>query len=495
VPRPNTIAVDTPAGVPRASAALAHASVPPGHAASPTHRAGRGPLHETPSGPRPDRIRRWLMALVVLALLLRVGAIVALRAWQNPNAMEHKAIALFLLDRGQFLFSDWKYLGPSSVQSPPYPLLLAGLFKLFHPFGRPEPAPAAFAAAMVINALAGAATVWLTYLLARTLGGSAAVGLGAAAACAVWPTQVYSVTHAQAICLITAGVTAVMVLFYRSVRGGRLRPWLGYSLVGTLAALTEPVLLPVMALSGLLVLGWRRLPPAVRVRNAAVLLLAALIVIGPWTVRNRRVHGQWIPIKSTFWVNVWKGNNENASGTDRPIMSEERARALEQEMYTLDDSQLRDPEADAIRQYDLLPPDKQARLIGRSEAERERVFKEFATTWIKANPGKYARLCLVRLGKTLWIDWDNPKSHNVVYVTSHALLLGLSAAGLGLAIRRRWSLLFPLLMAGSCLLTYTLTVTAARFSIPFEPLQLCFASLCVVEAWRRFGPRPGRVRQ
>src|SRR5206468_9898926 len=116
-------------------------------------------------------------------------------------------------------------------------------------------------------------------------------------------------------------------------------------------------------LSGLLVLGWRGLPPAVRLRNAAVLFIAALVVIGPWTVRNRLVHGQWIPIKSTFCVNVWKGNNENATGTDRPTMSEERAKSLEADMYKFDDSSLR--EGDLLRQYDLLSADKQARLIGR----------------------------------------------------------------------------------------------------------------------------------
>ena len=73
---------------------------------------------------------------------------------------------------------------------------------------------------------------------------------------------------------------------------------------------------------------------------------------------------------------------------------------------------------------------------------------------------------------------------NVLYIVPHAALLILSAIGVVLAVRRRWSLLFPALVVGSCLLTYTLTVTAARFSIPFEPLQLCFAGVVVVEVYR-----------
>ena len=49
-----------------------------------------------------------------------------------------------------------------------------------------------------------------------------------------------------------------------------------------------------------------------------------MLIIVPWSVRNRAVHGQWIPIKSTFWVNVWKGNNPNATGTDRLEMTEDQ---------------------------------------------------------------------------------------------------------------------------------------------------------------------------
>jgi hypothetical protein len=38
---------------------------------------------------------------------------------------------------------------------------------------------------------------------------------------------------------------------------------------------------------------------------------------------------------------------------------------------------------------------------------------------------------------------------------------------------------------GSCLLTYTLTITAARFILPLEPLMLCWAALALVEVARK----------
>ena len=84
-----------------------------------------------------------------------------------------------------------------------------------------------------------------------------------------------------------------------------------------------------------------------------------------------------------------------------------------------------------------------------------------------------------RLGMTLWSDLDNPKARNLVWLGSRTLLLPLSIIGLVMAYRRGWALFFPMLMFGSCLLTYSLTVTANRFSLPFEPLQLGLVALVI----------------
>ena len=68
------------------------------------------------------------------------------------------------------------YAGPSSVQSPPYPFLLAVLFKIFGP-----DSAGAYVAAMLINSIAGALTVWLVWKLVIAMGGSRRAALIAAA--------------------------------------------------------------------------------------------------------------------------------------------------------------------------------------------------------------------------------------------------------------------------------------------------------------------------
>ncbi len=416
-----------------------------------------------------------LLVLCSLALLLRVGAIAVFKPWTpaKANAIEHRQIAINLVNGNGFAYRG---LGsqvprPSSVQSPPYPLLLATTFKLFG-----IDAPAAYISLMILNALFGALTVWLTYLLAKTMGGNDIVALIAAGLCAVWPSQIYPTTYAQAIVIITAGIVAMIVLFYRAVRSAKLAPWIGFSVIGMLAALTEPVLLPVMVLSGLLVLGWRGLAMPIRLRNAAVLFVTAVVIVGPWSLRNRSVHGQWIPIKSTFWVNFWKGNNDFASGTDRVVMTDEQRKQFDAG-FSLNDDKIRDKKSDIDHQYDRLTPEEMSRLTNQPEAEQEKIFKDISSTWVSSHHQRYVELCGLRLAKSLWYEWDNPKSANKVYIASRTLLVVLSAIGLILALVKRWSLLYPAIVFGLCLLTFTLTITAARFSIPLEPIQFCLAGL------------------
>ena len=422
-----------------------------------------------------------LWAILAIALLARVGGIVALQAWKQPNYMEHGPIAVALIEHGTFAFGDFGVFQPSSVQSPPYPLFLAGLYKVFgyeiSAATSQITAPAAHVTAMLVNALFGTLTVWLTFVLVRTAGGAPRVGLFAAAMMAVWPTQVYLVTTVQAIAMIVAATVAVVILFYRSVDTRRLGPWIAFSVIGCVAALTEPVLLPFMALSGLFILFWRGLPLNVRLRNATILFITALVVLGPWAYRNYLIHGKIVPVKSTFWVNMWKANNPNASGTDRPVLSEEKVNELKAGMS---DAQRRDTNFDNVRQYDLMSPELRAQLTYKPEVEREEVFATTTKAWISQNKSGYLKLCALRLYKTLWVEADNPKAWNWPYVTSRTFILLMTPIGLFMAWNRGWRLFIPVMVMLTGLLTYTLTIAAARFAFPYEPWQLTLVALVLV---------------
>jgi len=425
-----------------------------------------------------------LTLLSILAFAARLGTDIYFKAWKTPSAMEHRPIAQALVHGKGFTFGDWKYYGPTSAQSPPFPFLLAGMYEIFDSVGpdgqfiKPNEYNA-YIAILVINALAGAGLVFLTYQMTRTLGGTPLAALIAAGLVTIWPSQIYAARFVQAIALITCGLVGMITLYYRGVRTGNVGSWAGYSFLAAFVTLIEPVFLPGLLLSGGLMFVSRKLSWHERWRNLALLAFAMIAIIGPWTLRNAIVHSsevdgktvyRLIPIKGSFWVNMWKGNNDYATGTDRLKLwpAEERLAKKKLALGELD-------EFDTHHLYDMLDPSQRAKLENQPEAIREDVFKEIATTWIKEHPRRYMELCGIRLAKTLTIDWDNPRSVIRLYLFSRIAILLLTLGGLYTALKYRWSLAYPALLAATALLSYTLTVTAARFAFPFEPIQLALA--------------------
>lgn len=442
--------------------------------------------HSTPvRGPKladePEALvtRAWGMhnavwMLMLSALAARLAAILLRGDWGSAAAGEFGSLGAGLLEGSGFAFNEaalYTQHGlyePSSAQPPTYPLLLAGLYWLFG-----AKASAAHVAALLVNAVLGAATVPIAYNGIRRVGGTHAVGVCAAALLAFWPTQLFAVTLVHPLTLVTLLVVLSVALYYLSLETHRVMSWIGFSVVTSLAALTEPTLLPALGLALILVLG-SKLPRSLRVRNGLLLVVCALALIGPWTFRNWRVHGTIQPVTATFWSSVWKGNNPHSAGTDRPALTSQQ-----RDRYWSGGQ-------DDLRQFDLLTDAQRQQLDGKRTAEREAMWREWSLDYIRQNPLRYAQLCGVRLARTAWAEWDDPRSHDpfYVYFTTRSLLLLGALAGLVLAWRQGWQVGWPLAIAASILLSCTLTVTAARCALPLEPFQIALVCLLMVSAWQ-----------
>ncbi len=378
------------------------------------------------------RDRRLLVWICVAAVALRLLAVCVLRAWEAPGAMEHAGLARHVVQGYGFSWNAFGHFGPSSIQSPTYPALLAALFLLFG-----TESSLAYAVALTINCLLAAPVAAGLAAMTRQMGGRGLEPCVAAALFAVWPTQIYAAAHAQAIALITGCVIWMIALFLRCEREQSTGAWVGFSLVAWFASLTEPTLLPITVLSLPWMLLRVRSDRRVQLRTAAILLGVGVLVMGPWTVRNWKVHGTFVLVKSGFWVNVWKGANDYATGTDR--LRTDTPRTERADLLSL--HEVRGDE-EPPHQYEMLTPDQRLELEGKSEIEREKIFRRYATTWIAAHPDRFAELCVARLWKTLWIDTDNPKGDRFVYPVSRAALLLLAVPGLVVAAARRWRLLY-----------------------------------------------------
>jgi 4-amino-4-deoxy-L-arabinose transferase-like glycosyltransferase len=413
--------------------------------------------------------------VIVLAIGVRAAAVLLLQSHTVPHSTyEHGEIAANLLaGRGfsvRFLGAD----GPTSQQAPLYPVLVAAAYALGG-VGTPR----ALLILELGQAVLGGLLVLAVLSLAREVApGRPRLALLAAFITALHPTLVYAATHVQVALLAATWLVATLAGAFRTGRTGRLRDagLTGLGLAGL--ALTDPIL--ALVTPGLL---WAIALGQPRQRACWLTALVALVAaagVAPWVVRNVRVHGELVWIKSTFGYAFWQGNCALSEGTDKVVRSSvERALALGQGAGLRGLNQAlwaARHEAGYLDDIALTQADYRA-LGSVSEPERSRMLFRRALADLRAEPGRYPRLCLRRLRYFVLFDETNPKTRNIVYRSTHLCLTLLAALGLVLAGRElRWRLAPTLLTAALIALFHTLTIISARFHIPLEPLMALWAA-------------------
>jgi len=162
-------------------------------------------------------------------------------------------------------------------------------------------------AVLYLQALLGASTVILTWLLARRLF-SRSVGLIAAAITAVHYGLVLDATRFLTENLYTPALLGFLVLFYRGLDEKR---WTRFALAGAalgVANLIRPTAaaLPLALAIGLvLMLGNRRRS----LRWAAVLTATSVLTITPWLIHNVITYDTFLPL-TTSNGQIWQGSPE-----------------------------------------------------------------------------------------------------------------------------------------------------------------------------------------
>jgi hypothetical protein len=450
-----------------------------------------------------------LVLLGLLALALRIGLVLAIsRESTRPLAFEHGRIAENLLAGRGFSITFLGTEGPTSQQAPFFPVLLAAAYGIFG-----VAKPAAFLAVQLLQCLVGTGLVlvvaWLAWSLLPDL---PVVGWIAGLGAALYPPHIYMVTHLQVVVWATTLLTLLLAL---AVSPRWRATWSGAAWIGLLAAallLVEPILslsLPVIGLVVLLTLRVRSgldLTRSVRstrggTRNArwrdvlgrlALMAGVAAAGIAPWIVRNWRVHGEFVFIKSTFGYAFWQGNNPASCGTDK-IPKASAGEALRNHDGTLAgiDRAMWEARHETIYIDDLLlKPGGYRPFLGLSEPQRSRLLGRQAWEFVRGNPAAYARLCLLRLRYFLLFDETNPKAATRLYRLATVAWLVLAGVGL-LATLGRWRQLWPTYAIFALVtLFHTLVITSVRFRIPIEPLGMVWAAAGLGPLVQRWIVRP-----
>jgi 4-amino-4-deoxy-L-arabinose transferase-like glycosyltransferase len=261
-------------------------------------------------------LRRVCFWMVIAALAVRLAVIPLLISEQlNPEhdhwrfGYEAGRIARSIVEGRGFGNPLFANTGPTAWQTPVYPYIVAGVFKLFGTYTK-----ASAVALLVLNALTSALTCLPIFFFARQSFGER-VALWSGWGWAFFPYAIYfpeeRIWDTWVATLLLCVLFLVILRFEKKSFGAWA--WIGYGALWGVAALTDPI-----ALSALVPLGlwlcWR-----LHKRQCAWFgpnVIAAVVfaaVVSPWFVRNYRVFHHFVPFRDNIGLELHVGYNGDTS--------------------------------------------------------------------------------------------------------------------------------------------------------------------------------------
>ena len=405
----------------------------------------------------PQRFGRTTLIALALIAVLGLGA----RAYVVAKPVEHPADdshAYYALAKA--LYEEGSFGGPefrdSSDWSPGAPLLYAASF--YATGGARE------GTARIVEALLGVGAILVVFLLGHRLGETArgragarlgsAVGLLAAFAVAIYPPFIHStgelMSEPPAILTLPA---AVLAFLWAGDEGRSRWAWLLPGLLFGLTAMFRPEYLFVGAVFvGLAAIRAAARPPFVASRDiadkrrpegrgrawkhglagGALLLVALLLPIVPWTIRNVDVLGRVVPISTGSGKALYVGTYLPADG------EYQRVKALLVKRYEHRDLA---PNSEALNAVDPTPLFD--RVAGRypelsRDAALGKIGKQNFSTYFGEDPAGYLAMTARKVGR-MWSSGVGEAMSSGVGRALQILLVALGLAGFALlGLGRRW---------------------------------------------------------
>jgi 4-amino-4-deoxy-L-arabinose transferase-like glycosyltransferase len=351
------------------------------------------------------------------------------------------------------------------------------------------------AGVIVARALARGATVVLAYLVARRLMGRTAALL-VCAAIAVHPLLVHDASNLSHLDnRITFSLPLMMAAVWCWLRAygtpsGR-RLFLA-GLISGIAALSEPPMVLFAGLASLILAatthGFRQ-----RARCIGTAALGVLLAVAPWTIRDAVSLGHFVPIRSSFGLLFWVGNNPHATGLweDQEIMDDpERAPSPYGALLLGGHASHFN-----FRPASTLPPAVRESLGHIDEIERDRVLFRQALIAIWHDPVRFLKLTADRMADLAaaprqWPQLESlrpPALRSVARVCLHSYLACVFLVAL---LGTLWVGTPPTLLLTSLLFTWLAVFGIAHAGYPvyriiLEPFALTGVAAVLDRIWAR----------
>jgi 4-amino-4-deoxy-L-arabinose transferase-like glycosyltransferase len=200
--------------------------------------------------------------------------------------------------------------GPTAWFTPIYPYLVAGIFKVWGIFSATS-----HILIQTMNCAFAALTIVPIHGIAKRTFGEG-VGVAAAWTWVFLPTALYYPMTWVWDTAMTALIFSLIFWATLAIREKHgLLPWAGYGALWAVGVLINPSILSLFPFF----LGWliwearKAAVPWAKPATAALLVFAICMV--PWTIRNYRVFGKFIVLRSNFGLELWLGNNPAVTDT------------------------------------------------------------------------------------------------------------------------------------------------------------------------------------
>ncbi|HXY04720.1 MAG TPA: glycosyltransferase family 39 protein [Terriglobales bacterium] len=440
------------------------------HISSRAARNEQFPDLKTPNSSDPTRssvgsaLRAWWAIarisftwMVLVALVLRIGYMVIAHTYRFKTVDDNFGFGFEMgrigrsLALGQGFGNPFNGItGPTAWEPPLYPFLIAGVFKLFGIYTQ-----SSAIVLLTFNSICSALTCIPIFLIAKRCFDQRVAVWSAWGWTLLPPIIFWTTRYVWETSLATLLLVLIILLVLAMENRDRLVLWLGFGLLWGVAALTNTALLAFLPACGMWI--WSR--RAKQGRPSLVgLVIASLIFaacLTPWMVRNYRVFGKFIFLRSNLGAELRLGNGPGANGTWMDYLHPTKN----------------------VKQLDLYMQMGEIAYV----AER----KSQALRFIREDYSRFAGLCLKRF-VYFWAGLPRQSVAQTILENSLYFLSSvLAMLGLARALRKRlpgaW-LMFWLIMLYP--LPYYMTFVLPRYRHPIEPELLVFIMYGISSAFR-----------
>lgn len=264
------------------------------------------------------RLLRSPLVIAIAALVLRLAILyvtwhrAAPAAFTEPYGYETGSVARSI-SLGHGFSSPLPLLetGPTAWLAPIYPYILAGIFKVWGVYSLKS-----HLVAQALNCLFSALVVFPIFAIAkRSFGVTTAV---LAAWLWVILPNAWHIPIADIWDTTLSALWLALILWMTLALRDRqsLANWAVYGALWAAGALLNPSMLAVMPFLFCWLVWRARKRANSSLWRAAVALAVFALGMAPWTIRNYRVFGKFLPVRSVFGITLWMGNNPIAVGVN-----------------------------------------------------------------------------------------------------------------------------------------------------------------------------------